>query len=490
MKNIKPFHIKINIISKFSFLVSLPLCLASSLSKRVNFEKVTSLFAFFLIFSLLERSAYHDLIYFMVGACAMNDSSQDIGKLGTSPEVLEFRVERFNLRGDSRYLLINRVNRLPSFAVSAYEISLWAGPKRRTGSIGTIIQHLAYLYSWAYQKFPDFEKNIFNGGGLSLRNIKKFLAWLEGRVKKQSGECLSRSYINQILSSCKVFVIWCVCQYDVEASGETVVSLKRKLDAHDLAWDKAVFSKSTSSLAPDLSDEEIEVIEKYLSEQAKKINRTSESFRDYVIWRIMREFGIRIGELLALRMEDLCFVGSDPHLKIIHLDERGREYKDPRTPYAPKVKTLSRELGFIVQDTDLISLIEDYITYDRLSISREDKVSERANFSNHPFVFLSHGRSGSGSALSVSAAQKIATKISKATGVKFHWHLTRHAFFNRMYARAADRGLDSISIDNIVYWGGWSSERSLRMYNRREVRDRAKAGMSVRNKAEVLNVCK
>ncbi len=108
MKNIKPFHIKINIISKFSFLVSLPLCLASSLSKRVNFEKVTSLFAFFLIFSLLERSAYHDLIYFMVGACAMNDSSQDIGKLDTSPEVLEFRVERFNLRGDSRYLLINR----------------------------------------------------------------------------------------------------------------------------------------------------------------------------------------------------------------------------------------------------------------------------------------------------------------------------------------------------------------------------------------------
>jgi integrase len=490
MKNIKSFHIITNIISKLSSPASFFLCLASSFSKRVNFDKVTSLFAVFLIFSLLERSAYHDLIYFMVGACAMNDSSQYIGKLEISSEVLEFRVERFNLRGDSRYLLINRINRLPSLAVSAYEISLWAGPKRRTGSIGTIIQHLGYLYSWAYQKLPGFEISIFKGDGLSLRNIKKFLAWLEGRVNRQSGECLSRSYINQILSSCKVFTVWCVSQFDAEASGETVVSLKRKIDAHEFAWDKVIFSKPISNLAPDLTDEELEVIEKYLSEQARTISRTSESFRDYVIWKIMREFGIRIGELLALRMEDLCFVGSDPHLKIIHLDERGRDYKDPRTPYAPKVKTLSRELGFIVPNTDLISLIEEYISYERLSISREDEVSGRATFLENPFVFLSHGRSSSGNALSVSAAQKIATKISNATGIKFHWHLTRHAFFNRMYALAADRGMDSISIDNIVYWGGWSSERSLKIYNRRAVRDRAKTGMSVRNKTEVLNVHK
>ncbi|MDP1098161.1 hypothetical protein Q6288_29240, partial [Klebsiella quasipneumoniae] len=75
----------------------------------------------------------------------------------------------------------------------------------------------------------------------------------------------------------------------------------------------------------------------------QKLRRTGFSVgichRNYLLWRLVKAFGLRIGEALSLRLEDLNLSGSDPYVEIVHLDRRNSNL-DSRVPYNPKVKTL------------------------------------------------------------------------------------------------------------------------------------------------------
>jgi hypothetical protein len=79
------------------------------------------------------------------------------------------------------------------------------------------------------------------------------------------------------------------------------------------------------------------------------------------------------------------------------------------------------------------------------------------------------------------SAQEIAEKASAETGINFTWHLARHAFFNRAYEAVADiqdPTQRQIRLNDLIYWGGWSNEKSLRIYIRRAQRDRAQRALS------------
>jgi hypothetical protein len=74
-------------------------------------------------------------------------------------------------------------------------------------------------------------------------------------------------------------------------------------------------------------------------------------------------------------------------------------------------------------------------------------------------------------------ADKIAQSIKKATGVDFHWHLARHAFFNRAYSAVVDVENPTVKdarVADLVVWGGWEDPESLGIYSRRARRERAK----------------
>jgi len=82
--------------------------------------------------------------------------------------------------------------------------------------------------------------------------------------------------------------------------------------------------------------------------------------RNYLLWRLVKAFGLRIGEALSLRLEDLNLSGSDPYVEIVHLDRRNSNL-DSRVPYNPKVKTLGRYLYMQPEDDDLVGLLELYV---------------------------------------------------------------------------------------------------------------------------------
>ena len=87
-----------------------------------------------------------------------------------------------------------------------------------------------------------------------------------------------------------------------------------------------------------------------------------------------------------------------------------------------------------------------------------------------------------GEPLSKSSASHIAKIIRENTGVDFHWHLGRHAFFNRAYFAATQAENDNsfeIKMTDLVVWGGWSSEESLQLYSERVRADRARYALSI-----------
>jgi integrase len=236
------------------------------------------------------------------------------------------------------------------------------------------------------------------------------------------------------------------------------------------------------SIAPDLSIEELNLVENFFrtrldSEQGDQ----GYHLRNYILWRLILAFGLRIGEALSLRVQDFNLTGADPCCNIVRVDERGQKYTDPRSPYSPLVKTCSRLLYFDCLDFDLIDLIECYVS--RFRIAR--KGSNTIIFLDHDFLFVSHG-AAPGRAMSSAAASKIARAVSQKCLPKFHWHLVRHAVFNRLYRAADMLEHNATEIDHIVYMGGWRNPASLRHYVKRAIRDKSRERLIARNNEVLL----
>lgn len=393
---------------------------------------------------------------------------------------LAFKLERFDFSGIARFLVSHRSNFTVPVSASLYEAYLFSRRRPKKGTTGTIFQHLLFLYSWAEFDGFDLELNLFSGRGMQLHEIIKFVTWLEGRYHK--GNKLSDGYVAHIIGDCKIFVLWFVKRYVEPIENESLnLTIHKVVVAHEKAWAECEIDVQEDLIAEDITDEGYEVIEAYFKFGFLELEGlTGSSLRNYIMWRLAWEFGLRIGEILALRKQDLNLLENPPYISIVRLDERGQSEVDPRSPYQPKIKTLSRELGFLRADSSLINLLEKYLTKERTRDFVKNGKNSKTLFLEHDFVFIVHD--GCGKPLSCSAAQKISALAEKESGEHFNWHLARHAFFNRRYSEASTYADNAHLIDNLIYWGGWKSSESLKRYTRRATRDLACSGLILLNK--------
>lgn len=395
-------------------------------------------------------------------------------------EVLIYKLERFDFCGVARFLICHRKKYRVLVSASLYEAYLFSRRKPKKGTSGLILQHILFLYSWADSVGVEIEPYLFSGRGLQLPEIYKFVNWLQ--VRSYKGKKLSDSYISHIMLDCKNFVIWFVKRYVKPRHSEPLnITIYQAVIAHKKAWEEYGVKVQNDLVADDISDKEYEAIESYFRCDSAFIEEMQGTgLRNYIIWRLAWEFGLRIGEILALRVQDLNLIADFPYISIVSLSARSKTELDPRSPYQPKVKTLSRELGFIFTDSSLIRLLEIYIVGSRnRDILKSGRVVKSV-FLEHDFLFVVHD--GSGRPISCSAAQKISATAAENTGVIFNWHLVRHAFFNRRYAEASVYTDNANLIDNLIYWGGWKSAESLKRYTRRATRDIARSGLIMENK--------
>ncbi len=393
-----------------------------------------------------------------------------------------FQIVSFKLEGRVRYLFREKKTLIPTMAMSIYETHL----DMRSPSHNTAIKELrnmAYLYTWASLNGIDLDELLLMGKNLKPAYVRAFSFWIHSQQSRQ-GKKLALKTCNSILTGCASVIVYFMEQYgefgfDEGESGTQAAMRGAAITSVKSQWNNEKKKDKKKPMADDLSESEIKTINSFLKPKTERlIDAEPVTVRNYLCWRLIIEFGLRIGELLSLRLEDCPSRGQD-FLRIVRIEERDSDINDPRAN-PPRPKTLARDLGFLVAETPIPRLISEYISRCRFRrVKKNGKVVIMHVMDDHPFLITAFE---SGEPLSISGFEKIAHKIRKGTGIKrFHWHLGRHAFFNRAWSAIADNPNYKDRKMDLVYWGGWEDEKSLQIYINRARRKRAKHVMKLWN---------
>ena len=273
--------------------------------------------------------------------------------------------------GNARGLLLDRDTFEPSVAGSVYEVSL----SRRYSSPNTLYRNLQFaqaLLSWGKENEKDLDAQLLSGDPFSRPEIEHFALWLEDRLKRGAPDISRESLgtFNGYLTGARTMSTWFVdhyCRVDLPPiERNQLIELQRQ--ASKRAWQTVSKRQPPIDVAPDLSDDDITEIETFLVGVASCSNPEPRWVRAYLLWRLAIEFGFRIGEILALRLED-CPTRADPSFRIVRTDSRNG-LLDPRGIHAPRPKTLGRSLAPIISNTVFPRLYVDYQADHRLRRTR------------------------------------------------------------------------------------------------------------------------
>ncbi|WP_288985754.1 site-specific integrase [uncultured Pseudoalteromonas sp.] len=200
--------------------------------------------------------------------------------------------------------------------------------------------------------------------------------------------------------------------------------------------------------------------------------------RNYLLFKLIRETGIRRGELLSLEMTHLNLLGDKPS---IWVKRNHDDIFDPRKKQ-PVSKTKERMLPISLETA---KLLDSYILEDRAATPNAKK---------HPYIFVTHRKClTQGQPISTSYFDnEIIPKMKKVDErfSKIHAHLFRHQWnndfsrkvdkINKIRAKEASEGKSSQPLIEPAqeakmrkHLMGHSSEKSGDIYNMRHIRDEA-----------------
>jgi len=181
--------------------------------------------------------------------------------------------------------------------------------------------------------------------------------------------------------------------------------------------------------------------------------------RNALMFLILRLTGIRRGELLNLRIEDIDF-----GINTLTISRRPDAKGDTRK-FQPVVKTRPRAIRI---EPALVARIQEYVLNQRSKLPRAKK---------HGYLFVTHKSGPSeGAPLSITAFQKWMREISSlVVDAGFHAHALRHNWNYEFSRRADARKMGHEEEAKIrSYFMGWSpTSGTANTYNRRHIKEKA-----------------
>lgn len=161
--------------------------------------------------------------------------------------------------------------------------------------------------------------------------------------------------------------------------------------------------------------------------------------RNFLMVCLLTFLGLRTGELLSLRLQDVMF-GA---ITSISIKRRGMSADDPRGR-PPRVKRLGRILP--IDSPRLAILLDDYITNERQWFIDHGKGKESG------FLFVSD----EGEPLSADRLRQLFTELRKRFPKELPDHLTphslRHTFTDSVYRELRRQGIEEAQIEKILMW--------------------------------------
>jgi integrase/recombinase XerD len=147
-------------------------------------------------------------------------------------------------------------------------------------------------------------------------------------------------------------------------------------------------------------------------EEKKTILKNLPTTRDKVLFKLLRDSGMRIGEALSLQIEDIPQPKRIEEVATIHIRSRESNRADQQTKSGERP---------VIVPVDLLFQIDNYILEERSGIRTD-----------HSYLFVAHHGRNCGTPLTYRAVWEVFNRVAKKTGIHFSFHDLRHTYCSEM----------------------------------------------------------
>jgi integrase len=367
-------------------------------------------------------------------------------------------------------VVLENGERLPCLVDSATWLPVrvgtrWAIRHRRyrvqSSTLVSNLRVLCRLYIWANQSAGfDLDDFLTAGRVLDGRQIESLASELRSNSDRSPADT---GAFDHRLSVVEDFLRWSLDSSN-RGGGHALTIARLSAERgrlHDIFRSLRVGGRPANRIQP-LEDHQIKAIRDAIGPQGsspsawtfREVFAAHARLRNWLMFEVALELGIRRGELLKLRLDSLPRGANDGILILRRPDDPN----DSR-PHEPAVKTAERA---IPASRFLLAAIRAYLTYP----PPLGRVSGRS-----PYLFVAR----SGDPLSSDRADDVIVAIGRHAGVTpLSWHRLRHTWAEAMAEVLADQ---PNGMDRLVYLGGWKSSSSASRYFQRAIAKQATASV-------------
>lgn len=321
------------------------------------------------------------------------------------------RIQYACFPSGERYPVLLDEDGSPSFWPTLFVTICYRNSSKAANTIVAVLQALKILFSWSQERGIDLHRRLTSPHPLSASEIDGLVAYLRRsqasrqssvvsqiRGPRKSAHVSSKTHWDR-LTYIAEYLIWVEARLPKRAQDRP--SWVSKSVTSLLAQRPSVKRNGASSTRLALSSEAQEQLLELISagSNANPFADTAVRIRNELIVRLFLETGMRVGELLALKVADIDFQSNK-----LTIARRHDEQSDIRR-VQPVVKTRDRVLPI---DEKTIDLATTYVTKHRAKIKASKK---------NPYLFVTHKKGPThGAPLSYRSILKIFRHISDAGG--------------------------------------------------------------------------
>lgn len=368
--------------------------------------------------------------------------------------------------GERLVTLINQATGLPTRVANRWIIR-YRRNRVQPSTLKNDAHILKWVYIWASTKlFIDLDEFLLEGKILDPLQVHSLASFLRSRF----GHRFSGHTYNRALYTSHNFFDWALYSYNRGgiASG-TIEQLLHERQLLKLIIDTHLLPLRKSQRRAPLSDIEVQQIRSVIEPKSgddgsliliETVFPLKTFLRNWLMFEFALRLGLRIGEILKLRLDS--FPNGTYIVKVKRIPD---DEEDSRTN-EPAVKTQPRDLELTR------SLVLGLSTY----LSGPRSIKRRAG--KTPYLFVTED----GNPLSRDRAQEIIEAIGRYSGISnLTWHRLRHTWAENM----ADFLLDQPNgLEQLKYLGGWSKPESAMHYIQNAIR--RKSNEALRRYQEAL----
>lgn len=386
---------------------------------------------------------------------------------------MAFKIKTFIAQSGERFsqLYDTAIGGFPLFYPTAYcSRNLRIGYAHATQL--EYLRSIKKLYEWAGSNKIDLHLKIEAQEFLYPFEIDSLVNFTSLKIVSRDGESISGIKINTCLSTISSYLAWYSEEVITDSNKPEVrVAIEKMTNAIKARKVKqgSTTRQTQRQLAKKLSDDARNELQRLFSNPLQNVGKLAHRaprFRNVLALRILYDTGMRVGELLSLRLCDFHLAtGGDP--AILDVRRNHDDAFDDRIRQ-PVAKTMGRPIPI---ETSLAELISIYLKDWRSKVPQ-------VGFEDHNFLLVTHIKgTRQGHGLEDSALISGITNLKRQRPAlrELHPHLLRHDWNYRFSLKAKNEGYSEAEERAIrEFLMGWvPGSASAARYNRRRIQEKA-----------------